>query len=142
MNKSVLGIIIAVVAVGGIVAFAVTQNKDENPPTSQQTQSQQQNTSNDQQNTSAEVAQTGSVTIQNFAFNSKSVKVKIGATVTWTNQDEMQHTVTPDQTTDDFKGSDLLSKGSSYSVTFTKAGTYTYFCSPHPYMKGTVEVVE
>jgi plastocyanin len=40
----------------------------------------------------------------------------------------------------DAPSSELLAKGESYSFTFKKAGTYTYHCTPHPYMKGTVVV--
>ena len=80
------------------------------------------------------------VTISNYAFSPATVKVKVGDTVTWTNQDDVGHTVTADNTSSDAPLSDLLSKGQSYSFTFKKAGTYTYYCQPHPYMKGTVIV--
>lgn len=83
-----------------------------------------------------------SVSIKNHAYGSTSIKVKKGTTVTWKNEDSVEHDVTPDKPDEVFKQSELLGKGKSYSVTFTEAGIYTYYCTPHPYMKGTVEVVD
>jgi plastocyanin len=76
------------------------------------------------------------VTIDNFMFGPAGLTVKAGSTVTWTNQDEEPHTVV---------GSGLRSPvlgnpGSTYSYTFNDVGTYSYNCSIHPYMHGTVTV--
>lgn len=81
---------------------------------------------------------TTSVTIQNFAFNPPAVVVPVGATVTWTNQDIEEHTVTARDKTFD---SDVLGSGKSFSFTFTRAGTYEYLCSIHTSMAGKVVVV-
>ena len=62
---------------------------------------------------------------------------KVGECVTWTNNDSATHTVAAGDGT--FKSGDLA-KGGTFSFTFTKAGTYTYICSIHPQMKGTVIV--
>jgi amicyanin len=78
------------------------------------------------------------VAIQNFAFNPASVTVKAGTTVTWTNADSASHTVTSDSGS--LMKSALLATGQSYSVTFTTPGTFTYHCSVHPMMHGTVVV--
>jgi plastocyanin len=75
--------------------------------------------------------------IDNFAFMPKSVTVKAGTTVTWTNQDDETHTVT--STTKEFK-SEPLSAGDKFTFTFTTPGTYKYFCSLHPFMTGTIVV--
>lgn len=83
-----------------------------------------------------------SVEIKDYSYNPGTRTVKKGTTVTWTNQDAVRHDVAPDTVTDEFKKSELLSKGESYSVTFNRTGTYTYHCSPHPYMKGTITVTE
>jgi amicyanin len=77
------------------------------------------------------------VTIQNFAFDPATVTVKVGDTVTWTNKDSVDHNVTADN--GEFK-SDNLAQGSTFSFTFTKAGSYPYHCTIHPYMTGTVVV--
>ncbi len=77
-----------------------------------------------------------------MAYQPASVTVKKGATVTWTNQDTVRHDVTPDEDGEAFKGSQLLPQGESYSHTFNEPGTYTYHCSPHPHMTGSVTVTE
>jgi len=87
------------------------------------------------------VAQGGAnVAIQNFAFAQKSITVVLGvnATVTWTNQDATGHTVTAD---DNSFTSGTIASGSTYSHTFTTAGIYSYHCSIHTYMKGTIIVL-
>ena len=75
--------------------------------------------------------------IKGFAFNPASIAIKVGAKVTWTNQDSTGHTVTFDQGSDT---SDTLANGKTYSEDFPTAGTFTYHCRIHPSMKGTVVV--
>ena len=77
------------------------------------------------------------VTIQDFAFGPASVTVNVGDTVTWTNQDDIGHTATADG--GQFN-TGILNKGQSGSATFDTAGTFTYYCQPHPNMKGTIVV--
>ena len=77
------------------------------------------------------------VTIRNFAFGPQVVTVKLGTTVHWTNSDSEAHTVTGD--TGAFN-SPVLQPGAGYSFTFTKPGTYSYHCTIHPFMTGTVVV--
>jgi plastocyanin len=67
------------------------------------------------------------VTISNFKFTPKNVTVKAGDMVTWTNKEGM-HTVTAD---DGSFQSPNLAANKSYSHTFTRAGTYRYYCSFH-----------
>jgi len=82
----------------------------------------------------------GSVSINNFAFSPQQITVSQGTTVTWTNQDSVAHTVVSDAGAPGTFSSDPLSQGSSFTFTFTKPGTYTYHCSIHPSMTGTVTV--
>jgi plastocyanin len=82
-------------------------------------------------------ADSGAVTIQNFAFNPTPLNVAVGTTVTWTNSDGAAHTTTSDAGTWD---SGALSNGGKFSFTFTQAGTYTYHCAIHTFMKGTIVV--
>jgi plastocyanin len=82
-------------------------------------------------------ADTATVKIVNFTFAPKSVTVKAGTTVTWTNQDDETHTVT--STTKQFK-SKPLDTDDKFTFTFTTPGTYEYFCSLHSYMTGTIVV--
>ncbi len=88
------------------------------------------------------VEEADKVSYKGFAVVQKAIKVKKGTTVTWTNEDSAKHDVTPVTETAEFKASPLFGKGETYQVTFSSAGTYEYFCSPHPYMKGTVEVTD
>jgi plastocyanin len=76
------------------------------------------------------------VGIDNFTFNPKVVTVKAGTTVTWTNNDDIPHTVADPQK---FR-SKALDTGDTYSFTFTTPGSYDYFCSLHPHMTGRIVV--
>lgn len=80
---------------------------------------------------------TSSVTIRDFEFDPKEITVSVGTTVTWTNEGPTAHTATADDGTFDTGN---LVKGASGTYKFTKAGTYKYHCTPHPYMKATVTV--
>jgi len=85
------------------------------------------------------VAATKSVMIENYAFSPAALTVKVGDTVTWTNMDEAPHTVTVSSGPVKF-ASPTLQKGQSFTYTFKKAGTYSYYCAVHPDMKATVKV--
>ena len=80
------------------------------------------------------------VAIKNFAFAPAALVVKVGTTVTWTNQDTDAHTVTSQAGSGGPLGSAALNTGQTYSYTFTKAGTYAYLCTIHPFMTATVTV--
>ncbi len=77
------------------------------------------------------------VYIENMEFSPSTITVSLNATVTWTNNDGMAHTVTSDT---DLFDSGSIADGKTYSHTFTTAGTYTYKCSYHSSMTGTVVV--
>jgi amicyanin len=79
------------------------------------------------------------VTIKNFAFNPPTLNVKVGQTVTFVQEDTIPHTATGSGSSS-FIASPALQKGQTYTVKFTKAGTYNYICSIHPNMHGTVVV--
>src|SRR5579862_3679321 len=78
------------------------------------------------------------VKIDNFTFTPGTLTVKQGTTVQWTNRDDIPHTVVSDDKTT-FK-SKPLDTDDKFSYTFTKPGTYSYFCSIHPKMTGKVVV--
>ncbi len=78
-------------------------------------------------------------TIDNFTFSPPVLSVAVGTKVTWTNRDDIPHTVTDSDHPREVK-SPPLDTGDVYSRTFTVAGTYHYFCSLHPHMQGTVVV--
>src|ERR1700733_2019993 len=78
------------------------------------------------------------VKIDNFSFGPMTMTVAAGTTVTWTNNDDVPHTVVSDDKTT-FK-SQALDTGEHFSYTFTKPGKYPYFCSVHPKMVAEVVV--
>tara|TARA_Y100001958_G_scaffold148571_1_gene130373 strand:- start:48 stop:3029 length:2982 start_codon:yes stop_codon:yes gene_type:complete len=77
------------------------------------------------------------IDIQGFAYSPSSITINVGDTIVWTNYDSASHTVTSNDGTFDSGG---ISTGSTFSFTFTNAGTFNYFCSPHPNMTGSVTV--
>ena len=79
------------------------------------------------------------VKIDNFSFGPATLTVAVGTTVTWTNRDDIPHTVVSTDDPKVFK-SKVLDTDEKFSYTFTKAGTFPYFCSVHPKMTGTVIV--
>lgn len=139
MNKIIIGIIIAIIIVGGVAflsskgSSSQTQMPMQNMPTQTQGQAPTSSTTGSAQATTGQNA----VTIQNFAFSPSTITVKVGDKVTWTNQDSVGHSATADDNSFD---TGLLAQGQSESVTFSKAGTYTYHCSVHPMMKATIIV--
>src|SRR5437868_1349894 len=82
-------------------------------------------------------APSASVKIANFTFQAPVVTVKPGTVVTWTNDDDIPHTVTANNGA--FR-SKVLDTGDRFTFTFAKAGAYDYFCSIHPHMTGKIIV--
>jgi plastocyanin len=81
-------------------------------------------------------AEETTVTIENFTFQPAALTVKVGTTVTWKNHDDIPHTVV---SAGKFR-SKTMDTDDGFSFTFTAAGDYTYFCSLHPHMTGTIKV--
>jgi plastocyanin len=77
------------------------------------------------------------VAIRDFAFHPGHLVIMAGTTITWTNQDDAQHTVT---FRNGMADSGLLSRGQTYQYTFASPGTFAYYCTVHPHMVGTVLV--
>ena len=75
--------------------------------------------------------------IDNFSFSPATLEIKAGTTVTWTNADDIPHTVV---STDKVFKSKALDTDDKFSFTFDKPGTYPYFCSLHPKMTAKVVV--
>ena len=76
------------------------------------------------------------VSLDNFTFSPNEVKVKVGDIVTWTNHDDIPHTIV---SAGKFR-SKTLDTDNSFSFTFTAAGDYAYVCGLHPFMHGKVTV--
>ena len=77
------------------------------------------------------------VKIDNFSFGPQTLTVPVGTTVTWTNRDDIPHTIASVKRA--FK-SKALDTSDSFSFTFNESGTYAYFCSLHPHMTGRIVV--
>ena len=77
------------------------------------------------------------VKIDNFSFGPQDQTIAVGTTVTWTNRDDIPHTVV---STDGVFKSKVLDTDEKFSYTFEKAGTFPYFCSIHPKMTGKIVV--
>jgi len=79
------------------------------------------------------------VKIDNFSFGPATLTVTVGTTITWTNRDDIPHTVVSADDPKVFK-SKVLDTDEKFSYTFAKPGTYPYYCSIHPKMTGKVVV--
>jgi plastocyanin len=77
------------------------------------------------------------VKIDNFSFSPNPLTVAVGTEVHWTNHDDVPHNVVADDKS--FK-SKTMDTDESFTMTFTKPGTYSYFCGLHPRMTGKVVV--
>jgi amicyanin len=155
MKKSTLGIIIAVVAVlalGGVIV--ANQSNKSSQGNGSGNMDMSDNTSSNKDN-SAEMDLTNqtevSMDIRDYKYEKPNIKIKKGTTVTWTNQDSVMHNVILDglngpiganEVKADMLSGPLLAKGESYSFTFNEVTPNGYYCSPHPYMKGVVNVID
>ena len=74
------------------------------------------------------------------SYNPNLIEIKVGDTVTWINNDSSPHTVTTSSSNDSNFDSGVLRNGEAFSFTFDKEGQYSYFCTLHPSMVGTVAV--
>ncbi len=80
------------------------------------------------------------VSIKDFAFSPASLTVKVGDTVTWTNNDTTTHTASSDDSVTPKFGTGDIKASKTGTVTFDKAGTYAYHCDFHGNMHGTIVV--
>ncbi len=113
--------ILALVALAGVMVMVAgcTSSSNTNPAPVTSTASQ------------------NNVSIQNYAFSPSTLTIQKGANVTWTNYDSVQHHVVSDSSA---FSSPLLNKGDTYTHQFNNTGSFSYICSIHPYMKGTIVV--
>jgi plastocyanin len=90
-------------------------------------------------NTQQAASATAEVKIDSFSFGPATITVASGTTVTWTNRDDIPHTVVSTDDPKSFK-SKVMDTDEKFSYTFATAGTYPYFCSVHPKMTGKIVV--
>ena len=89
-------------------------------------------------NTGSTSASENKIEIKDFAFNPQTITVKAGDKITWINRDEEPHTVVSVEK--QFKKSSALDTDQQFTITAGAPGTYTYYCSVHPKMTGTIIV--
>jgi len=141
-RATIIVMIVAIVAIVVVAGVMINQNKSDSDKTGTTKTSPPQSDLKTESDNSSDAVATDEVEIEDFAFSPAKITVKVGTTVTWTNKDSVEHTVTADDSSADGPNSALLGKDEGYSFTFTKAGTFNYFCKPHPHMRGTVVVTE
>lgn len=116
MNRRYLSTFLMLAAVGGALIAGTVKAGDTLPPAAAEQQ----------------------VAIYNYKFDPAVLTIPAGTTVTWTNKDEVPHSVVSADKR--FTQSGGLDTGDKYSYTFKDAGSYEYFCSLHPFMKGKIVV--
>jgi plastocyanin len=121
-------------AASPVPAEPVAQEPDQAPPAKPPAKPKPRRSGDAPRATAA--ADTG-VTISDFQFAPSSVTVDVGDTVTWANDGPTPHSATADDGSFD---TGIFEAGQSRSETFDQAGTFAYFCTPHPNMRGTVTV--
>ncbi len=85
---------------------------------------------------------TPAITIEAFQFKPRTLEARIDTRVVWINDDDVTHTATsgiPERRTDLFNAT-LDGKGTRFGFTFARTGTFEYFCTRHPHMRGTVTI--
>lgn len=131
----IASIIILVVVIG---AFFMMRGQNQTVPTTQEQEQVVEEETTQEESADSEEVSENVIEIKDFAFGPKTITIKSGDSVTWTNRDSVGHTATAD----DEGGFDtgLLDKDESKTITFDKPGTYPYHCTPHPNMKAEVVV--
>jgi plastocyanin len=134
MRKSIIAaiIIILIIVVGGAIAL--------NHKSTDNSYSYNSTGSSPSASHPSQIPSTGTINIKNMIFSPSQISIQKGGTVTWTNNDNTSHTVVDDLSNVGGPSSGDIAPGSSYSFTFTKAGSYQYHCRIHPSMRGTIVV--
>lgn len=167
MNKSTTTIVVALlIVIGGAIVF-FTFNKGQTNSENTITNNGHHDEANNDGHHNKENRQVSGlvdmtnklkvdIDIKDFTYSESNIKIKKGTKVTWTNQDTLKHNVmgkhehsdiahdapSREEVKVDMFAGQLLEKGETYSFIFNKVGTQQYHCSPHPYMEGSVTVVE
>lgn len=122
-NILVIGVLVVIIAVGAFI-FLNKTNMTTAPST---TTPAPGSTSN--------AVEPNNIIISNFSFSPETLNVKVGTTVTWTNNDSVTHNIKSSSF-----NSPNLSTGDTFKFTFNTPGTFNYNCGIHPSMTGTIIV--
>ena len=137
MSQKILVGTAAVIALVSLGMFASGRRSGPLPNTSTPMPARTSNQITTSQPTAAPLNR---IIISGFAYSKPSLTVHVGDTVSWTNGDQVAHTVTNTDSAVSPLSSGTLAPGSTFYFTFTKAGTFGYHCAIHPTMAGTVIV--
>lgn len=133
MNKTL--IIVAVVILLGVGGFLLLGSRGSNRPTT----TTPSETTNPTKTTTGEATDSVAIETKNFAFSPTTIKIKAAGTITYTNGDSVAHSFTADD--GESFDSGLVGRDRSTTITAPSVpGTYTFHCTPHPSMKGTLIV--
>jgi plastocyanin len=138
MKQTVIAIVVLVLIVIGVIAL---KGGSSHQSSNQSAQNQNSTSSSSNKQSPAQPVSTNEVEIEDMAFKPADITVKKGTTITWTNKDSTAHTVTE---TDGKKGPDSqpLDNGQSYTFTYNETGVFSYHCSIHSEMTGSVTVTD
>jgi plastocyanin len=142
MGKSTLlvtAVVVIIVAAGAVFVTHKVDNKPVNQPANNSSQNASNDTSNPADSSPGKV--TGNIEItDNKIFTPSQISVSKGEAVTWTNNDDVAHTVTDDLENVGGPKSTSIAPGATYTFTFTKTGSFQYHCEFHHEMRGTIVV--
>lgn len=126
---------LAVAACGSSSSSSPSAASNPTAPASTSTSSSSSST------TSAATPATGSlkVTMQNVAFHPAAIHAKVGQSILFVNDDSPPHNVTW-VSGPKFTSSPTMNPGAKFTLKLTQAGTIHYYCTIHPFMKGTIVV--
>lgn len=136
MKRFWLFLTLALVALTATVVVGCGDDKDKDKTTASDSEDTYSQDDDKAPRPGAEV----DVSIKDIKFNPKTIKVRVGDEITWTNEDTIVHNVTAESGAD-FKSGDL-NQGDTFDFEPTKAGTIAYVCTIHPGQDGTIEVAE
>lgn len=144
MKRGIIILIVALIIIGGLIYFIYSRGSSDNTeggleiiPSDDNNEVQKDNQNNEAGNSEESSSVSYTVEIIDFKFVPENLNIKKGESVTWINRDGIRHSATSDDGKFD---SGLLAKDKSFTFVFDEAGTYSYHCTPHPYMKGKIVV--
>jgi amicyanin len=138
MERTIIILVVVLVIVVGAYYLVVANNSsDQIYPNSTTTSSANDTGSSTVSDSSLENV---TVNISNFVYSPSPLTVKKGTKVIWINNDSVQHDVV--SVLGDTLKSPLLSQGQAFNFVFNDVGTYDYYCTIHPNMKGAVIVTD
>ncbi len=134
-KKIIVAVIVGLVLISGIVIASKSSDEMDMSDSNQ--------SMNTEQTMTEQMAEPGTIIMDNLAFMQREVSIKKGETITWRNEDTAAHNVIfDDSKLGEVEDSKLINQGEELKFTFNETGEFTYYCGPHPFMKAKVTVTE